>query len=200
MHSVVFAGFSAQALSDRIEDAKASLVITANEGLRGAKTVPLKTAVDDALEGNESVKNVIVKRVTSSDCNMLARRDIWWEDALQGIEPHAECPVERMNAEDLLFILYTSGSTGKPKGVVHTHGGYTVYAGYSFANVFQCQPGDVYWCSADIGWITGHSYIVYGPLLQGGTTVMFEGIPTYPDPGRYWAICCLLYTSPSPRD
>jgi acetyl-CoA synthetase len=202
VHSVVFAGFSAQALSDRIEDAQASLVITANEGLRGAKTVPLKTTVDDALEGNESVQSVIVKRVTSSDCNMLATRDIWWDDVLEGIDAHAECPAERMNAEDLLFILYTSGSTGKPKGVVHTHGGYTVYAGYSFANVFQCQPGDVYWCSADIGWITGHSYIVYGPLLQGGTTVMFEGIPTFPDPGRYWAICekykvTQFYTAPT---
>ena len=202
VHSVVFAGFSAQALSDRIEDAQASLVVTANEGLRGAKTVPLKTTVDAALAGNESVKNVIVKQVTSADCEMAANRDIWWDDALEGIDPNAECPAELMNAEDLLFILYTSGSTGKPKGVVHTHGGYTVYVGYSFANVFQCKPGDVYWCSADIGWITGHSYIVYGPLLQGGTTVMFEGIPTFPDPGRYWAICekykvTQFYTAPT---
>lgn len=202
IHSVVFAGFSAQALSDRIEDAQAAMVITANEGMRGAKTVPLKATVDEALKENTSVRNVIVKRVTSGKCTMVQKRDVWWEDVIENSGDKSHCTPEIMNAEDMLFILYTSGSTGKPKGVVHTHGGYTVYAGYSFANVFQCQPGDVYWCSADIGWITGHTYIVYGPLLQGGTTVMFEGIPTYPDPGRYWAICekykvTQFYTAPT---
>jgi acetyl-CoA synthetase len=202
IHSVVFAGFSAQALSDRIEDAQAAMVITADEGMRGAKTVPLKSTVDEALKENTSVRNVIVKRVTSGKCTMVQKRDVWWEDVIENSGDESHCTPEIMNAEDMLFILYTSGSTGKPKGVVHTHGGYTVYAGYSFANVFQCQPGDVYWCSADIGWITGHTYIVYGPLLQGGTTVMFEGIPTYPDPGRYWAICekykvTQFYTAPT---
>ncbi|MBV42020.1 MAG: acetate--CoA ligase [Crocinitomicaceae bacterium] len=202
VHSVVFAGFSAQALSDRIEDAQASMVITANEGRRGAKTIPLKTTVDEALRGNTSVRHVIVKRVTQKDSFMIRPRDAWWDDAVQKSGLSRECPAEIMDAEDMLFILYTSGSTGKPKGVVHTHGGYTVYAGYSFANVFQCKPGDVYWCSADIGWITGHTYIVYGPLLQGGTTLMFEGIPTFPDPGRYWEICekyqvTQFYTAPT---
>jgi acetyl-CoA synthetase len=202
IHSVVFAGFSAQALSDRIEDAQASMIITANEGRRGAKTIPLKATVDEALTGNTSVRHVIVKRVTQKDCSMVHPRDAWWEDALQQTGMSKDCPAEIMDAEDMLFILYTSGSTGKPKGVVHTHGGYTVYAGYSFVNVFQCKPGDVYWCSADIGWITGHTYIVYGPLLQGGTTVMFEGVPTFPDPGRYWEICekyqvTQFYTAPT---
>jgi acetyl-CoA synthetase len=202
VHSVVFAGFSAQALTDRVNDAQASMIITANVGLRGTKTIPLKATVDEALRGNTSVQNVVVKRVTSAECDMEPSRDVWWQDAIDLVDAEKKCPAEIMNAEDLLFILYTSGSTGKPKGVVHTHGGYTVFAGYSFANVFQCKPGDVYWCSADIGWITGHTYIVYGPLLQGGTTIMFEGIPTFPDPGRYWAICekykvTQFYTAPT---
>lgn len=187
VHSVVFAGFSAQALADRIIDAQAHVVITANESRRGAGTIPLKTVVDNALVQCPDVHHVVVLHVTDLACSMQAGRDITWSQMVDGMAEY--CPAEVMESEDLLFILYTSGSTGKPKGVVHTHGGYMVYAGYSFENVFQYDRGDVYWCTADIGWITGHSYIIYGPLLQGATTVMFEGIPTYPDAGRFWAIC-----------
>ena len=169
IHSVIFAGFSAQALADRIQDAGASVVITANEGRRGVKTIPLKSTVDHALASCSTVRLVLVQRVTAADCVMESNRDVWlneFEQRGKGLP----CPPEPMDAEDPLFILYTSGSTGKPKGVVHTHGGYMVYTAYSFANVFQYEPGDVYWCTADIGWITGHSYIVYGPLLNGATT------------------------------
>ena len=187
IHSVVFAGFSAQALADRVNDAEAKVIITADEGRRGAKIVPLKATVDEALKQCTSIETVVVQQVTNGPCSMTNGRDVFWADAVAN-EP-AFCPVEVMDSEDMLFILYTSGSTGKPKGVVHTHGGYMVYAGYSFANVFQYDEGDVYWCTADIGWVTGHSYIIYGPLLQGATTVMFEGIPTFPDTGRFWAIC-----------
>lgn len=201
IHSVVFAGFSAQALADRIQDAGASVVITANEGRRGVKTIPLKSTVDHALASCSTVRLVLVQRVTAADCVMESNRDVWlneFEQRGKGLP----CPPEPMDAEDPLFILYTSGSTGKPKGVVHTHGGYMVYTAYSFANVFQYEPGDVYWCTADIGWITGHSYIVYGPLLNGATTVMFEGIPTHPGPDRFWAICAKhrvnqFYTAPT---
>ena len=187
IHSVVFAGFSAKALADRIEDATCNIVVTADGGFRGAKTVSLKSIVDEALENCPSIEKCIVFQRTKEEVTMVADRDVWWHEAMA--EASADCPAEEMDSEDMLFILYTSGSTGKPKGVVHTCGGYMVYAEYSFRNVFQYQEGDIYWCTADIGWITGHSYIVYGPLLAGATTVMFEGVPTYPDAGRFWAVC-----------
>jgi len=187
IHSVVFAGFSAVAMSDRINDAQAKMVITADGLNRGAKQVPLKRVVDEALESCQSVEKVIVFNCVGWEPNMQEGRDVWWKKAIEGMSK--ECPAEEMDAEDMLFILYTSGSTGKPKGVVHTHGGYMVYTAYSFQNVFQYQENDIYWCTADIGWITGHSYIVYGPLLSGATTMMFEGVPTYPDAGRFWQVC-----------
>ena len=187
VHSVVFAGFSAVAIADRIQDAQAKMVITADGLNRGAKQVPLKRVVDEALQTCPSIETVIVFDCVGWSPNMVEGRDIWWTEAVKGMDKH--CPAEEMDAEDLLFILYTSGSTGKPKGVVHTHGGYMVYTAYSFQNVFQYTESDIYWCTADIGWITGHSYIVYGPLLSGATTMMFEGVPTYPDPGRFWQVC-----------
>ena len=187
VHSVVFAGFSAVAIADRIQDAQAKMVITADGLNRGAKQVPLKRVVDEALQTCPSIETVIVYDCVGWSPNMVEGRDIWWTEAVKGMDKH--CPAEEMDAEDLLFILYTSGSTGKPKGVVHTHGGYMVYTAYSFQNVFQYTESDIYWCTADIGWITGHSYIVYGPLLSGATTMMFEGVPTYPDPGRFWQVC-----------
>jgi acetyl-CoA synthetase len=187
IHSVVFAGFSAVALSDRIQDAQAVAVITADGLYRGAKEIPVKRVVDEALKSCESVSSVIVVERTKWAVNMEVERDFWYHDLEASVS--SECPAEPMEAEDPLFILYTSGSTGKPKGVVHTCGGYMVYAGYSFANVFQYDESDIFWCTADIGWITGHTYIVYGPLLNGATTVMFEGVPTYPDPGRFWQVC-----------
>ncbi|WP_300665208.1 acetate--CoA ligase [Fluviicola sp.] len=186
IHSVVFAGFSANALSDRIDDAQAKLVITADGLHRGAKQIPLKRVVDEALEGETCVEKVIVYDCLGWLPPMKEGRDIRWADAIAGQEK--KCAPEPMDSEDPLFILYTSGSTGKPKGVVHTCGGYMVYTAYSFQNVYQYQESDVFWCTADVGWITGHSYIVYGPLLSGATTVMFEGIPTYPDPGRFWQV------------
>ncbi|MGD1848872.1 MAG: acetate--CoA ligase [Salibacteraceae bacterium] len=187
VHSVVFAGFSANAMSDRINDAQAKMVITADGLNRGAKQVPLKRVVNEALHHCPSVERVIVYDCLGWLPQMEAGRDIWWHDAIEGMG--RECPAEEMDSEDLLFILYTSGSTGKPKGVVHTHGGYMVYTAYSFQNVFQYGESDIYWCTADVGWITGHSYIVYGPLLSGATTMMFEGVPTYPDAGRFWQVC-----------
>lgn len=187
IHSVVFAGFSAKAMADRINDATAKMVITADILNRGAKQLNLKAIVDEALEECTSVEKVIVFESTDSSTNWHAGRDISWNEAEERCSEI--CAAEPMNSEDPLFILYTSGSTGKPKGVVHTHGGYMVYTAYSFQNVFQYEPGDVYWCTADIGWVTGHSYIVYGPLLSGATTMMFEGIPTFPDAGRFWQIC-----------
>ncbi len=186
IHSVIFAGFSASALADRVNDAEATLVITADGMSRGAKLIPLKSVVDEALENCFSIKNTIVFPCIKSEISMKENRDLWWNDVLSG--QSNECPAELMDSEDMLFILYTSGSTGKPKGVVHTCGGYMVYTAYSFQNVYQYQPEDVYWCTADIGWITGHSYILYGPLLSGATSIMFEGIPTYPDAGRFWQI------------
>ncbi|MES2556456.1 MAG: acetate--CoA ligase [Bacteroidota bacterium] len=186
IHSVVFAGFSANALADRITDAEATMVITADGLNRGAKSMALKEIVDEALTTCSSIKNVIVYNCLGNDCNMVAGRDHWWHDAIAGQSEN--CVPEPMDAEDPLFILYTSGSTGKPKGVVHTCGGYMVYTAYTFQNVYQYEPNDIYWCTADIGWITGHSYIVYGPLLSGATSVLFEGIPTYPDAGRFWQI------------
>ncbi len=200
IHSVVFAGFSARSLEDRIKDATCNIIVTADGGYRGAKTIALKQIVDKALETCPSIKKSIVLKRTGGGVNMKPGRDVWLHEELNQVDNI--CPAEKMNSEDELFVLYTSGSTGKPKGVVHTCGGYMVYAEYSFRNVFQYQEGDVYWCTADIGWITGHTYIVYGPLLAGATTVMFEGVPTYPDAGRFWEICDkhnvnLFYTAPT---
>lgn len=200
IHSVVFAGFSAEALASRIEDAEAKMVLTADEAYRGPKVVPCKAVVDEALQSCPSVERVIVVRRTGAEIDMNERLDRWWHDEMEGASAH--CEAEIMDAEDPLFILYTSGSTGKPKGVMHTIGGYMVYTGYTFRNVFQYEEGDVYWCTADIGWITGHSYIVYGPLLEGAHSVMFEGIPTFPDGGRFWRIIDRLkvnifYTAPT---
>jgi acetyl-CoA synthetase len=186
IHSVVFAGFSATSLADRINDAQAKMVITADGLNRGSKQIPLKRVVDEALENTQCVEKVIVFDCLGWQPQMKEGRDIWWTDAVAGQEK--KFAPEPMDAEDPLFILYTSGSTGKPKGVVHTCGGYMVYTAYSFQNVYQYEENDVFWCTADIGWITGHSYIVYGPLLSGATTVMFEGIPTYPDAGRFWQV------------
>jgi acetyl-CoA synthetase len=200
IHSVVFGGFSFQSLSDRIHDADCSLVITSDGGYRGAKDIQLKSVVDQALENCPSVKKVIVVKRTGTQVQMKAGRDLWLSEELKKV--NAECPAEVMNSEDMLFILYTSGSTGKPKGVVHTIGGYMVYVGYTFKNVFQPNENDIYWCTADIGWITGHSYLVYGPLLNGTTTLMFEGIPTFPDAGRFWQVIDkykvnIFYTAPT---
>lgn len=186
VHSVVFAGFSATSLSDRIIDAEAKLVITADGLRRGAKTVALKEVVDEAVKNTPSVEKVLVLNVLNENIQFNPSLDVKWEEIVP--QQSTECPAEEMDSEDYLFILYTSGSTGKPKGVVHTCGGYMVYTAYSFTNVYQYTPGDIHWCTADIGWITGHSYIIYGPLLSGATTVMFEGIPTYPDAGRFWEI------------
>jgi len=186
VHSVVFAGFSSHALRDRILDSQASVVITANEGRRGGKAIPLKAIVDDAVEGIESVKHVFVAERTGAEVRMKLGRDIWLHEALAG--ERGTCPCEWMSAEDPLFILYTSGSTGKPKGVMHTQGGYLLYASLTHKIVFDYHPGDVYCCVADVGWVTGHSYVIYGPLANGATTVMFESTPMYPNPGRYWDI------------
>lgn len=187
VHSVVFAGFSAVSLADRINDAQAKMVLTSDGLYRGAKEIPVKRIVDEAVDHCPSVETVLVAERTHWAVNMKKGRDFWLHEELEGISK--ECAAEPMNSEDLLFILYTSGSTGKPKGVVHTCGGYMVYAGYSFKNVFQYEESDIYWCTADVGWITGHSYIIYGPLLNGATTMMFEGVPTYPDAGRFWQVC-----------
>ncbi|NNC83801.1 MAG: acetate--CoA ligase [Flavobacteriales bacterium] len=188
IHSVVFAGFSAQALADRVNDAEAKVIICSDFNKRGAKNISVKKVVDDATEiGCPSVEKVIVHRNTGEVIHWNENTDLWYHELVA--DQPTECEAEEMDAEDMLFILYTSGSTGKPKGVVHTCGGYMVYTAYSFQNVFQYSPGDVYWCTADIGWITGHSYIIYGPLLSGATTMMFEGVPTYPDAGRFWEIC-----------
>jgi acetyl-CoA synthetase len=208
IHSVVFGGFSAQSIADRLEDAKAEFIVTCDGAYRGNKDIPLKSVIDDALIGNKLVKKVIVYTRTRTPVSMLKGRDVWWEDEME----HAEAQVEvngvvhqqaaAMDAEDPLFILYTSGSTGKPKGVVHTTAGYMVWTNYTFVNAFQYQPGDIHFCTADIGWITGHSYILYGPLSAGATCVLFEGIPTWPDAGRFWDIVekhrvNILYTAPT---
>lgn len=204
IHSVVFGGFSAQSIADRINDADCKLVVTSDGGYRGTKVLELKSIVDDALMQCKSVERVIVLTRTRTPVSMIKGRDVWWEDEIKKVETQGNppCPAEEMDAEDTLFVLYTSGSTGKPKGVVHTTGGYMVFTGYTFANTFQYKPGEVYFCTADIGWITGHSYIVYGPLSQGATSLMFEGIPTFPDAGRYWDIVDkhkvnIIYTAPT---
>jgi len=188
VHSVVFAGFSAQALADRVDDAQAKMIVCSDFSNRGQKIIPIKAVVDEAMDiGCNSVETVICHKNTGGTINWSDDCDVWWHEL---IDHQSEvCRPVMMDAEDMLFILYTSGSTGKPKGVVHTCGGYMVYTCYSFKNVFQYKEGDIYWCTADIGWITGHSYIVYGPLLAGATTMMFEGVPTFPDAGRFWAIC-----------
>lgn len=187
IHSVVFAGFSAVAMADRINDSQAKMVITADGLNRGPKQIPLKEVVDEALKSCTTIETVIVFNCLNRNITMQAGRDLWWHNTIEGMPK--VCPAEEMDSEDMLFILYTSGSTGKPKGVVHTHGGYMVYTTYTFQNVFQYEENDVYWCTADIGWITGHSYIVYGPLSSGATSVMFEGVPSFPDAGRFWQIC-----------
>jgi acetyl-CoA synthetase len=204
IHSVVFGGFSAQSIADRLQDAKAEFVVTCDGAFRGNKEIPLKTVIDDALVQCPFVKRVIVLTRTRTPVSMIKGRDVWWEDEVRIVETQGnpDCAAEEMDAEDMLFILYTSGSTGKPKGVVHTCGGYMVYTNYSFVNVFQYEPGDVHFCTADIGWITGHSYIVYGPLSAGATSLMFEGIPTWPNAGRFWDIVDkykvnVLYTAPT---
>ena len=199
IHSVVFAGFSATALAARINDAECSILLTADGGFRGAKVTPLKDIADEALTSCSSINNCIVLKRTGQDVSWN-NMDLWWHEELEKVNDN--CPAEVMDSEDPLFILYTSGSTGKPKGMVHSCGGYMVYTAYSFQNVFQYQKGDVYWCTADIGWITGHSYIVYGPLAVGATTVMFEGVPSYPDYGRFWEVCAKhkvnqFYTAPT---
>ena len=200
IHSIVFAGFSANALADRINDAESNIVITSDGAFRGTKSIPLKGIVDEALESCPTIKTAIVYKRTGEDINMVEGRDIWWSDLVAGVEK--ENKAEVMDAEDTLFILYTSGSTGKPKGVLHTTAGYMLYAEYTFKNVFQYNDGDIYWCTADIGWVTGHSYIVYGPLLSGATSIMFEGVPTWPDAGRFWEIVAKykvnqFYTAPT---
>ena len=188
VHSVVFAGFSAQALADRVDDAQAKMIICSDYNNRGAKHIAVKGVVDHAMDlGCNSIETVIVHKNTGDEINWSDDVDVWWHDVVDNQSD--KCDAEHMDSEDILFILYTSGSTGKPKGVVHSCGGYMVYTCYTFRNVFQYKEGDVYWCTADIGWITGHSYIIYGPLLAGATTMMFEGVPTYPDAGRFWEVC-----------
>ncbi|HJU45151.1 MAG TPA: acetate--CoA ligase [Chitinophagaceae bacterium] len=200
IHSVIFGGFSAQSIADRLQDARAEFIVTCDGAFRGAKDIPLKSIIDDALITCPFVKRVIVYERTKTPVSMIKGRDIWWKEEME--KAANTCEAETMDAEDMLFILYTSGSTGKPKGVVHTCGGYMVWANYTFVNVFQYQPGDIHFCTADIGWITGHSYIVYGPLSAGATSLLFEGIPTYPDAGRFWEIVdkykvSILYTAPT---
>lgn len=187
IHSVVFAGFSSAALAARINDARCSILLTADGGFRGEKITPLKDIADEALKECPTIQKTIVYQRTQQEISWNPKIDLWWHEELKKVDDH--CPPEIMDSEDTLFILYTSGSTGTPKGMVHTCGGYMVYTAYSFQNVFQYQQGDVYWCTADIGWITGHSYILYGPLSVGATTVLFEGVPSYPDYGRFWQIC-----------
>ena len=186
VHSVVFGGFSPDALRDRINDSECSVVITADQGLRGGKKVPLKTNADKACEDTPSVRKMVVVKHGAEPIGWNDGRDVWYHELVEA--GSANCPAEEMDAEDPLFILYTSGSTGKPKGVLHTTGGYILYAAMTHKYVFDYHDGDIYWCTADVGWVTGHSYIVYGPLANGATTLMFEGIPTYPDAGRFWEI------------
>ncbi len=200
VHSVVFGGFSPDALAGRIQDCDSNMVITADEGLRGGRPVPLKGNTDAALESCPDCNKVVVVRRTGGDIGWVDGRDVWYHEAMA--DASADCPPEEMNAEDPMFILYTSGSTGKPKGVLHTTGGYMVYASMTHQYVFDYKDGDVYWCTADVGWVTGHSYIVYGPLANGATTLMFEGVPTWPDSSRFWQVVekhkvSIFYTAPT---
>ena len=200
VHSVVFGGFSPDALAGRIQDCNSNMVITADEGLRGGRPVPLKANTDAALESCPDCNKVVVVRRTGGDIGWVDGRDVWYHEAMA--DASADCPPEEMNAEDPMFILYTSGSTGKPKGVLHTTGGYMVYASMTHQYVFDYKDGDVYWCTADVGWVTGHSYIVYGPLANGATTLMFEGVPTWPDSSRFWQVVekhkvSIFYTAPT---
>jgi len=204
IHSVIFGGFSAQSIADRLYDAQSEFIITCDGAFRGGKDIPLKSVIDDALIGNRTVKKVIVYTRTRTPISMIKGRDLWWEDEMRHVEEMGikELDAVEMDAEDPLFILYTSGSTGKPKGVVHACAGYMVYTNYTFVNIFNYQPGQIHFCTADIGWITGHSYIVYGPLSAGATSLMFEGVPTWPDAGRFWEIVDkykvnILYTAPT---
>ena len=200
IHSVVFGGFSPDALAGRIQDCDSSMVITADEGVRGGRPIPLKANTDKALESCPMCQSVVVVKRTGGAVHMTAGRDHWYHDVVPTAS--ADCPPEEMNAEDPLFILYTSGSTGKPKGVMHTSGGYLVYASMTHQYVFDYEDGEIYWCTADVGWVTGHSYIVYGPLANGATTLMFEGVPNYPDSRRFWQVCDkhqvnIFYTAPT---
>ena len=200
IHSVVFGGFSPDSLAGRIQDCGSTLLITADEGRRGGKRVPLKTNADVAVASCPTIRHVLVARVTGADVPMQAGRDVDWPEAAAAASP--DCPPEEMGAEDPLFILYTSGSTGKPKGALHTTGGYMVWASFTHQYVFDYQPGEIYWCTADVGWVTGHTYIVYGPLANGATTIMFEGVPNYPDAGRFWQVVDkhevnIFYTAPT---
>ncbi|HEV7230550.1 MAG TPA: acetate--CoA ligase [Bacteroidia bacterium] len=200
IHSVVFAGFSASSLAGRIQDADCKIIVTSDGAYRGMKDIPIKAVVDEALETCPGVKRVIVYERTKTKIEMLSGRDVSWTEEMKTVP--AECKAELMDSEDMLFILYTSGSTGKPKGVVHTCGGYMIFTKYSFENVFQYNSGDLFWCTADVGWVTGHSYIVYGPLLAGASSLIFEGVPTWPDPGRFWQMIDkhqvnIFYTAPT---
>ena len=200
IHSVIFGGFSPDAIAGRIQDCESEYVITSDEGVRGGRPIPLKGNTDAALEQCPGVKNCIVVNRTGGDINWVEGRDVWWHELMADASP--DCPPEEMDAEDPLFILYTSGSTGKPKGVLHTTGGYMVFASMTHQYVFDYHDGDIYWCTADVGWVTGHSYILYGPLANGVTTIMFEGVPTYPDSGRFWQVCDkhdvnIFYTAPT---
>lgn len=204
IHSIIFGGFSANSISDRLHDAKAEFIITCDGAFRGAKEIQLKSVIDEALKTHDEIKKVIVFKRTHSLIEMISERDIWWHDEIKKVEDSKKIfsNAEEMDAEDILFILYTSGSTGKPKGVVHTTAGYMIWANYTFVNVFQYQTGQIHFCTADVGWVTGHTYIIYGPLSAGATTLMFEGIPTYPDAGRFWEIVDkhhvnILYTAPT---
>lgn len=202
IHSVVFGGFSPKSISDRIQDAGCKMIITADGGFRGTKTIHLKTLVDEALETCPEIEKCIVYRRTGTSVQMLAGRDVWWHEEVAAHASDKFFPAQEMDSEDTLFILYTSGSTGKPKGVVHSCAGYMIWATYTFVNVFQYKPGQLHFCTADIGWITGHSYLVYGPLCAGASVLMFEGIPSWPDAGRLWDICekhevNILYTAPT---
>ena len=200
VHSIVFGGVSADSLRDRILDSDCQFVVCADEGVRGGKTIPLKASTDAAVAECPNVQAVFVIKHTGVDINWVSERDIWYHDAMA----HASdiCPPEEMDAEDPLFILYTSGSTGKPKGILHTTGGYLLYAAITHKYVFDYHDGDIYWCTADVGWVTGHSYIIYGPLCNGATTLMFEGVPTFPDAGRFWQVVDkhqvnIFYTAPT---
>ena len=202
VHSVIFGGFSPDSIADRIEDCQSDFMITADEGLRGNRPIPLKANADAAMERVPGVRKCIVVKRTGGEIVWKDGRDLWWHEEMAAPDISDDCPAEEMDAEDPLFILYTSGSTGKPKGVLHTTGGYMVYASLTHRHVFDYQDGDVYWCTADIGWITGHSYIIYGPLANGAISVMFEGLPNYPDAGRFWDVCDkhqvnIFYTAPT---